>query len=92
MRKLDNWKEFGLMFGVQFFQYCIICISFIALAKGRYVWTFVSDAACGLNSYFIIRRISNSDAKSHLGVIGYTLGGSSGSMLAIWLTKHLMGQ
>lgn len=86
-----KWKEFWLLFGVQAFQYCIICISYISLAKGSYFWTFSSDIVCGLNGYFIIKKIANSEAKNTLGIIGYTLGGATGSMMAIWIAKRLVG-
>lgn len=86
----ERSKEFALLFSVQFFQYCIVCVSFIALAKGSYAWTFITDMACGINSFFIIQRISSMDRKSHSGMVAYTIGGASGSMLAIYLTKRFM--
>ena len=82
-------KSFMLIFGVQFIQYCIVSISYRAMAQGRYVWTFVTDMIYGLNSFYLIKRIMKSD--SNLEIIGYTLGGACGSMLAIWITKQVFG-
>lgn len=86
-----RWKEFFLLFFVQAFQYCIVCISYIALAKGSYAWVFTTDIICGLNGYFLIRKITATETKNVLGIIGYTLGEATGSMLAIWITKRMMG-
>lgn len=92
MTLAQKWKEFAILFAVQFLGYCIVCISYIALAKGSYLITFCTDITCGLNSYFVIRRISASaDNKNPLGLVGYTLGGACGSMLAIWISKTLLG-
>jgi hypothetical protein len=89
MAKID-WKEFFLLFFVQLFQYCIICISYIALAKANYGVVFVTDLVCGVNSYFLIRTIAGTEGKSKLGIVGYVLGGATGSMLAIWISKRLV--
>jgi hypothetical protein len=82
-----KFKECVTLFAVQFFSYCIICISFIALSKGSYVWTFVTDLVCGLNSFYLIKKVANTEAKNTLAICSFVLGGASGSMLAIWLTK-----
>jgi hypothetical protein len=65
----------------------VVCISFIALAKGSYLWTFVFDLFCALNSFYLIKKVANTEAKNTLAIISFVLGGASGSMLAIWLTK-----
>jgi hypothetical protein len=85
------WKEFFTLFFVQLFQYCIICISYISLAKANYAWTFGTDIICGLNGYFIIRKIAATESKNPLSIVGYTLGGAIGSMLAIWISKRMVG-
>jgi hypothetical protein len=89
MTNSQRWREFFILFFVQLFQYCIVCISYIALNKGSYVWTFATDIICGLNSFFIIRKIATTETKNTLGLVGYVLGGATGSVLAIWLTKRI---
>jgi hypothetical protein len=77
------------MFIGQFFSYCICCMSFRALADGLYAWTFTTDLVFSINSYFVMRRIKNQDSKGSLW--GYTIGGPCGSVVAIFITKHLWG-
>ena len=49
---------------------------------------FVTDVGCGLNSYFLIRRVAQAKDGDHIGmVISYILGGATGSIIAMWLTK-----
>jgi len=84
---MAKWREFLTLFAVQFTQYLLFCLSIIVLSKGSYLGIILTDTAYGLNSYFIIRKISTEGDKSHLGLAGFTLGGTCGSLVAIWLTK-----
>jgi len=56
--------------------------------RGNYLLMFVTDVGCGLNSYFLIRRVAQAKDGDHIGmVISYILGGATGSIIAMWLTK-----
>lgn len=80
-------KNCAKLFLTQMFSYCVVCVSFIALAKGNYALTFIADVGCGVNSYFLIRRVSQAKDGDHWGTLSYVLGGATGSVIAIWLMK-----
>lgn len=83
-------KEFVSMFAVQFVQYCLVSISYRAMAQGRVVPTFFIDLIYGFGAFYIIRKVAKAESKS--AVAGYVLGGACGSVMAIWLTQKAWGQ
>ncbi len=85
-----KWVSFFQMFSVQMIQYCIVCISYIALSKENYLITAITDTICGINSFFIIKKIIKSDETVGTDAFGYVVGGTLGSLLAIWISKHFM--
>jgi TPP-dependent 2-oxoacid decarboxylase len=87
----QQWKEFWTLFAVQLVSYCLFCLSMIVVTRGNYVLTILTDTAYGANSWFIIRRVAKADASSAFGMVGYTVGGTIGSLLAIWITKRVHG-
>ena len=84
----STWKNVWLLFAVQLIQYCIVSVSYIVMNRGYYGLTFITDTVYGLNSFFIVKRIVKTGDTLGWEAIGYTLGGSIGSLLAIWVTKH----
>jgi hypothetical protein len=82
-------REFFLMFGVQSLQYFLITVNLRAASQGLYFWTAVSDMLCAANGFFLIKRVAES--KSKLGFAGYVLGGATGSIIGIWLSKMVYG-
>lgn len=75
------------LFLTQMFSYCVVCISFIAMNRGHYLMTFIADVGCGVNSYFLIRRVAKAEDGDTAGMMSYILGGATGSVIAIWLAK-----
>ena len=82
-------KEFTIMFAVQVISYTIICINYRAVAQAHYFWASLTDFAFASLSYFLIKRIANSDNTFHQW-LGYALGGVVGSILGIWLSKLIL--
>ena len=80
-------KRCSQLFFTQMFAYCVVCISFIAMNRGNYLLTFVTDVGCGLNSYFLIRRVAQAKDGDHIGMVSYIMDGATGSIIAMWLTK-----
>ena len=80
------------LFLVQLVQYCIFCISCIVMNRGQYAATFVTDMFYGLNAFFIVKKIASSDNVLGIEAAAYTVGGATGSVLAIWITKHWLHQ
>jgi hypothetical protein len=85
-------KSVIILFVVQLVQYCIVSIGYIVMNRGLYVATFVADTVYGLNSFFIVKKIVNTEDTLGWEAGAYTLGGSIGSLLAIFLTKHWLHQ
>jgi hypothetical protein len=56
-------KRCSQLFFTQMFAYCVVCVSFIAMNRGNYILTFVTDVGCGLNSYFLIRRVAQAKGR-----------------------------
>jgi uncharacterized membrane protein YeaQ/YmgE (transglycosylase-associated protein family) len=89
---LNRWKEFWTtLFVVQLISYCLFCLSLIVVTRGNYLGTVVTDTLYGLNAFFIMRRVAKMDDSSKMGMFGYTLGGTIGSLLSIWITNHFHG-
>jgi hypothetical protein len=87
---MKKWISFLQFFFIQLVQYCICCISYIALSRYNYTFTAITDTIYGINSFFLIKKIVKSDAAVGLDTLGYVMGGTVGSLLAIWVSKHLM--
>lgn len=88
----NKWASFWQLFFIQLVQYCIVSISFISLSRENYLMTAITDTVYGFNAFFVIKRIVKSDDKVGLDAIGFVLGGTIGSLLAIWITKHVLHQ
>jgi hypothetical protein len=78
-------RHLVLFFG-QGLSYMLIVINVRAATKGKYAMTAGSDFLIGIVGFYLIQRIAA--AGSWHEMLAYALGGSSGSVLAIWLTKH----
>lgn len=83
-----------LFFGItQFVAYFIIVANTIAYTHGHYMWTAITDAFYAGQSFIMIRLIAKEDDKKGLwSGLGYTVGGTLGSLASMWVTKHVYGQ
>ena len=89
---MKRLRSAALLFFVQLFSYGICSVSYIVMNRGQYALTFGFDLLFGLNAFFIVKRIAKSDDKLGWDATAYTLGGATGSVLAIWITKHWLHQ
>jgi hypothetical protein len=88
MKKL---KEFSIMFFIQVVSYTLLCINFRAVAQAHYVQSAASDFVIATLSFFVIKKIANSDDTVHQW-LGYALGGVVGSILGIYTSTLMLGQ
>jgi hypothetical protein len=88
MKKL---KEFSIMFFIQVVSYTLLCINFRAVAQAHYVQSAASDFVIATLSFFVIKKIANSDDTVHQW-LGYALGGVVGSILGIYVSTLMLGQ
>ena len=88
----NPWLRFAFFFGSELFSFFFIASNFRALAKGFYFWTAVTDMTLVFQG-MIITKLMIEDAKSRdwLAIVSFTLGGACGSLLSIFVTKHLFG-
>ena len=66
-------------------SYSIVAVNTIAIAKTKYLPTFVSSLAFMIVNFFLIKHIA--EAKSTEEFIGYCVGGVGGDFLGIWIAK-----
>ena len=88
MKKL---KEFSIMFFIQVVSYTLLCINFRAVAQAHYVQSAASDFVIATLSFFVIKKIANSDDTVHQW-LGYALGGVVGSILGIYTSTLMLGK
>lgn len=71
--------------GLIFVSYTIISVNTVAMAKSKYLPTFLSSAAFMLVNFFLIKHVA--DAKSTQEFVGYFVGGVSGDLAGIYISK-----
>lgn len=73
-------------------SYFIIVANTRAFTQGLYFWTAITDAFFSAQQFILAKAmIDSKDARSFSSGLGCVLGGTSGSLLAIWVTKTLYG-
>jgi predicted MFS family arabinose efflux permease len=97
-RKRLSWvpknsiARFAFFFGSELFSFFFIASNFRALAKGLYFWTAVTDMTLVFQGMIITKlMIDDEKARDWLAISAFTLGGACGSLLSIFVTKHLFG-
>ncbi len=84
----------AMFFGsTELLTFFIITANFRAIALGNYFWAGLTDYLTVLVN-FGVGKLMMDDAKYHtwwIG-IGFATGGTIGTLLSIWMTKHLYGR
>lgn len=84
--------QFAFFFGQTFFTYFILVANTRAFTQGSYLWTAITDTAFTAQSFLVAKlMIDDADGRSLYAGAGSTIGGTLGSLFAIWCTKHLYG-
>ncbi|MGD0869084.1 MAG: hypothetical protein ABSB88_06005 [Bryobacteraceae bacterium] len=85
-------KDFWTFFGIQAVSYGIFCWNARAIAFGWYSNLVVSDLLFAYLSFTVMERIAERGKdKSRAAKFGYVMGGATGSLLSVVLTKHFLG-
>jgi hypothetical protein len=88
--------KFWFYFLIQFVTYGIVVANGRAYVQGSYLWTAVTDTFFAAMQFIVMRVImkdvQSSDELHGLSMLGYVVGGTAGSLFAIWVTKILYGQ
>lgn len=88
-RPLGQFLFFGMTELITFF---VITANFRAIAQGSYFWAGVTDYLTVLVN-FAVGKLMMDDAKHRSWFVGFgfATGGTIGTLLSIWATKHLYG-
>jgi hypothetical protein len=89
---LKALKTFAFWFAAQFILYGLIVANGRAYNQAHYGWTFLTDMMIsGFNFGIAVRFIENKDNRSRWAMLGCVLGGGTGSIVSIFVTKLLYG-
>lgn len=90
----SHFGRFAFYFAMQFVSYALVVANGRAYVQGSYTWTAVTDGMIAFQNFVVFRRFikDTGDAIHGPSLIGYVLGGISGSLFAIWVTKAIYGQ
>lgn len=84
--------QFALFFAAELLAYFVIVANTRAFTHGLYFWTAVTDAFFSAQQFAMAKlMIDSAEARSWSAGAGCVLGGTSGSLIAIWATKMLYG-
>lgn len=82
--------QFLLMFVTEAISFFIVVANTRAFTEGRYFWTAVTDTLFSAQSFVMFKIMADDkNARSWAAGLGCTLGGTTGSLVSIWVTSHL---
>jgi hypothetical protein len=85
-------KVFVIAMITEFLSFFIVVVNTRAYTKGLYFWTFATDAFFITQTFFVARwMIEVKGARGLNAYFGFLIGGTAGSLFAIWITKLLYG-
>ncbi len=82
-------RKAAVLFGVQMCYYTLVCISWRAIAAANYPLIIVFDFMIGSFSFFIMRRVAQSET-SALNWLSFATGGVLGSLLGTWISQSFL--
>ena len=86
-------RIFTIALVTEFFSFFILVCNTRAVAQGSYMWTAITDTLFTAQSFFVARwMIETKEARGMGAFMGFMLGGTLGSLAAIFTTKHLYGR
>jgi len=87
--------KFLFYFLIQFISYAILVANGRAYMLGSYFWTAATDTLFASMNFIVLRcvmkDVNSSDDLHGWSMLGYVIGGTFGSLFAIWVTKNLYG-
>lgn len=85
-------KTFLIACATEWFCYFIIVCNTRAFTQGSYKWTLITDGLFITQSFFVAKWMMEvKEARGISAYLGFLLGGTLGSLSAIYVTKHLYG-
>jgi hypothetical protein len=88
----NSYLRFLFCFVIEVIAFFLVCANFRAIALGLYFWTAVTDMIIVFNGMLVTKMLFDDEkSRDWVSIAGYTLGGATGSVLSIWVTKHIFG-
>jgi len=83
-----------LFFGsTELFTFFVITANFRAIAIGSYFWAGITDYLTVLVNFGVGKLMMDDEKNRSWWVgLGFATGGTIGTLLSIWVTKHLYGR
>jgi len=89
---VSKFKVFIFWFAAEFVLYALVVANGRAFNQGLYAWTLGSDMMISaFNFWFAVKFIEGKDNRSWPALVGCVLGGGTGSLISIALTKWAYG-
>jgi hypothetical protein len=89
---VNPYYRFIFCFILEVITFFILCANFRAVALGLYFWTAVTDMIIVFNGMLVTKMLFDDEkSRDWVSIAGYTLGGATGSVISIYVTKHLFG-
>lgn len=84
--------RFALFFASEAVSFFFIAANFRAVAQGLYVWTALTDMALVFQGMLVTKLMFEDErSRDWTSIAGFTFGGACGSVLSIYVTRHLWG-
>lgn len=86
-------KRFWFWFAMEFLSYALIVANGRAYVQGHYFWTVLTDLSISAQGFILSKKfIADKDSLDWIAMAGYVLGGASGSVFSIFITKVVYGE
>lgn len=88
----NKLSRFAILFGTECLAFFIICTNMRAVSQGLYFWTAITDMWLVAQSMIITKLMFDDEkARDWFSIVAYSTGGACGSIISIWMTKHVFG-
>lgn len=85
--------QFTLFMAVEAVSFFLVVANNRAVAQGNYWWTALTDTLFSLQAFAVFKlAVDDANGRTWAAGLGGTVGGVCGSLLSIWITKHVYGQ
>lgn len=82
--------QFSLGFFVEMISFFVVTANTRAFTHGNYAWTIVTDTVFSLQNFAMAKwMVDDKNARTWWVGLGYTLGGTIGTLLAMLCASHL---
>lgn len=87
---MPGTKAFLILFGLQVFNYAIICFNTRAIAQANISWTVASDLVIAASTFATLHFITTLENRV-AQFLGYLIGSAIGSAAGILLSQTVLG-